>query len=399
MLDVIVAGAGPAGSIAALTLAREGARVLIIDRETFPREKLCGDTVNPGALDLLASLGLTGGPLASGRPLAGMLLSGPRVSVRTLYGPGIVGRAVTRRDLDVWLLEQAIRAGARFEAGVVARAPLVAEAGGRRTVRGLALARRGHQERISRMPANLVIAADGSRSALARGLGLLGTPNRPRRWAFGAYATGIEGTSEVGEMHVRRNAYLGIAPLTDALANVCVVTGSRPEGRGPLDVMRRVIDQDAGLAARFRNAAFIGRPRVLGPLAAETAAPGVEGLLLAGDAAGFIDPMTGDGLHLAIRGALLAAGEGLRALETADFRGSVTRLAEARQQALGTKLRFNRGGAARRRFARGRWTCQFRRGDGTRLDPPPGAVCRRRAQKASGPRPRASDARGQATSP
>jgi flavin-dependent dehydrogenase len=343
VLDVIVVGAGPAGSIAALTLAREGARVLIVDRETFPRDKLCGDTVNPGALDLLESIDLTGGPLASGRPLAGMLLSGPRVSVRALYGSGIVGRAVTRRDLDLWLLEHAIRAGARFEAGVIAREPLIAELGGRRVVRGLALASRGHRERISRMPANLVIAADGSRSSLARGLGLLGTPDRPRRWAFGTYATGVQGTSEVGEMHIRRGAYLGIAPLTDTVVNVCVVTGPRPEGRGALDVMRRVINQDPRLAARFETARFLGRPRVLGPLASDAIAPGVEGLLLAGDAAGFIDPMTGDGLHLAIRGALLAAREALRTLETADFRLSVRRLAEARAQALGAKLRFNRG--------------------------------------------------------
>jgi flavin-dependent dehydrogenase len=193
-----------------------------------------------------------------------MLLSGPRVSVRTLYGSGIAGRVVTRRDLDVWLLEQAIRAGARFEAGLIAREPLTAAVEGRRVVRGLALASRGHPERISRIPATLTIAADGGRSTLARGLGLLATSTRPRRWAFGAYATGVQGTSEVGEMHVRRNAYLGIAPFSDVLANVCVVTGPRPEGRGALDVMRRVIDQDPRLAAPSGTRRSSGA-RVLGP--------------------------------------------------------------------------------------------------------------------------------------
>ena len=112
MFDVIVCGAGPAGAVAATVLARGGARVLMLDRARFPRAKLCGDTINPGALELLASLDLTGGPLASGRPLMGMLLSGPRVSVRTLYGSGVVGRAVTPRDHDVWLHEQAHQAGA-----------------------------------------------------------------------------------------------------------------------------------------------------------------------------------------------------------------------------------------------------------------------------------------------
>ena len=65
MLDVLIAGAGPAGSVAATLLARAGARVLIVDRETFPRDKLCGDTLNPGVVKLLQSIDLWGGPLAT----------------------------------------------------------------------------------------------------------------------------------------------------------------------------------------------------------------------------------------------------------------------------------------------------------------------------------------------
>ena len=342
MLDVIIAGAGPAGSIAALVLARAGARVLIVDRESFPRDKLCGDTLNPGALDLLASLGLSGGPIAQARPLAGMVLSGPRSSVRTLYGSGVTGRALVRRDLDMWLLDQAIRAGARFESGWIARSALVADLYGRPLVRGLALAARGRSETPTRIPAIMTIAADGSRSTVARTLNLIRHPRRPRRWAFGVYASGIADAGEVGEMHVRPGYYLGIAPLTDTLANVCVVTGPRPEGPAPLDVIRRAVAQETTLAARFARAEFVSRVHVLGPLATDTRAPGMQGLLLAGDAAGFVDPMTGDGLHLAMRGAVLAAGEALRAIESGDFAGAVVRLAAARRRVLGTKLRFNR---------------------------------------------------------
>ena len=82
--------------------------------------------------------------------------------------------------------------------------------------------------------------------------------------------------------------------------------------------------------------------RVLGPLAAEVRAPGVPGLLLAGDAAGFIDPMTGDGLHLAMQSAMLAATETLRTLEHGDYRGAVASLSAGRRARLSTKLRFNR---------------------------------------------------------
>jgi flavin-dependent dehydrogenase len=68
----------------------------------------------------------------------------------------------------------------------------------------------------------------------------------------------------------------------------------------------------------------------------------VEGLLLAGDAGGFVDPMTGDGLSLAMRGSQLAALEALRTLESGDFAGAVRRLGEARARAFRSKLRFNR---------------------------------------------------------
>jgi flavin-dependent dehydrogenase len=343
MLDVLIAGAGPAGSIAALVLARAGARVLVVDRETFPREKLCGDTLNPGAIRFLASLGLTGGPLDTARPLAGMIVTGPhRRRVAARYPDRQVGLALTRTEFDEWLLNQAIRAGARFESGLIARRPLLDGSNGRPLVRGLALDRRGAAGESIRMPATMTIAADGRHSAVARSMNLASTPARPRRWAFGVYATGIDGVSDLGEMHVRPDYYLGIAPLPDGVSNVCVVTGPRPQGGSPLEIVRRAIGADADLEGRFACAEFVSGVRVLGPLAVNARAAGVDGLLLAGDAAGFVDPMTGDGLSLAMRGAQLAALETLRTLETGDFAGAVLRLGGARREAFRAKLRFNR---------------------------------------------------------
>src|SRR5688572_28702325 len=225
MLDVLIAGAGPAGSIAALLLARQGARVVLVDRDSFPRDKLCGDTLNPGALDLLASLGLEVGALASAWPLAGMLLTGPRAQVVTRYAGGRTGLALRRRDLDQRLLEQAIAAGVRFEPGLVARRPLIDPASGG-MVRGLVLSRRGTAGEL-RMPAILTIAADGRQSTLARAMGLRRTPS-VRRWAFGAYAQGVRDVGDLGEMHIRAGWYLGIAPVDGTTANVCLVTPPRP---------------------------------------------------------------------------------------------------------------------------------------------------------------------------
>lgn len=341
MLDVIIAGAGPAGSVAAIVLARAGARVLIVDRDTFPRDKLCGDTLNPGVVALLQSLGLWGGPLLNAPALAGMILTGPTERVEGRYPVGVVGRAITRRDLDAWLLEQAVAAGARFEPGEVIRGPLIDDTHDVPVVRGLILAKRG-QSAVTRVPAAMTVAADGRRSVVARALGLSRHPERPRRWAFGVYATGVRDLTDLGEMHIRPGAYLGIAPLPGDLANVCAVTGPRPAGPTPLDVVRQAIAGDSRIAARFEGAKFVGPVRVLGPLAVEVSAPGVAGALLAGDAAGFVDPMTGDGLHLAIRGSILAATEVHRVLESGAFDGAVERLAQARREAFGHKLRFNR---------------------------------------------------------
>ena len=144
MVDVLIAGAGPAGSIAAIRLARAGARVLLVDRARFPRDKLCGDTLNPGALRLLDRAGLRARVEAVSRPLEGMLITGNGgVHVRGTYGRGLFARALTRRVLDQLLVDAAIAAGAQFQDGVRVDGPLVDESGGRATVRGAVLCRTG----------------------------------------------------------------------------------------------------------------------------------------------------------------------------------------------------------------------------------------------------------------
>ena len=340
MLDVLVVGAGPAGSLAAWRLARAGARVVIVDRERFPRPKLCGDTLNPGAVALLDSLGLAGGPLASAPRLAGMLITGPRTSVTARYGPGLAGLAVTRTVFDDWLLQHAIAAGAKFEAGVNVRAANVDTSGATPQVRGVALITRAGAN--VRMPALLTIAADGRASVVARSVRLARHPAAPRRWALGAYLSGVTDLSDLGEMHIRGGSYIGIAPVGGGLANVCVVADRTAVAGKARDVFWTRLRAEPELGGRFASAGLESPVTTTGPLAVNCDAPGMNGLLLAGDAAGFVDPMTGDGLHLAMRGALLAADEALAALERGTAAGAVARLGAARRRALGRKLRFNR---------------------------------------------------------
>lgn len=345
MFDVIVCGAGPAGAIAAGVLAHEGVRVLLVDRATFPRDKLCGDTINPGTLGILQRLGAVGEWADQALRVDGMIVTGPHgARVQGEYGGGRYGLALRRRDLDAALLAWAVREGARVETGVAVRRALVDGTGRAAHVRGIVIA--GGDGRDVRIPAPLVIAADGRHSTIAFGLGLARHPRRPRRWAVGAYFDGVTGVTSFGEMHVRRSRYLGLAAVPAGLVNVCLVTDDRRGFGDPASLLRRAADADSTLRDRFAAARLVSSPAILGPLAVDTSASGMPGLLLAGDAAGFIDPMTGDGLRFAIEGAVLAARVAIDAgaahVPGVHAAGAHVELARRRRRAFQSKWRFNR---------------------------------------------------------
>jgi flavin-dependent dehydrogenase len=349
MLDVVIVGAGPAGAIAGVLLGRAGARVRIVDRATFPRDKLCGDTVNPGTLARLTRLGLAQDIGARGLRVDGMLVTGEHgAAIEGRYPAGRSGRAILRRDLDWLLLQQAVAAGCQFDPGVSVRRAIV-DSRGAPTVRGVVAGVRGGEVEIS---APVTIAADGRHSTLAFGLGLARHPGSPRRWAIGGYyetgvGVGSESTptpSVFGEMHVRRGRYIGVAPVPGGITNVCLVRPSQPgdaELRDPAALLARELARDPLLRDRFAGARLTAPPVVLGPLAVDAGGAGFDGLLLAGDAAGFIDPMTGDGLGFATHGGELAAAAALRALEH-GWSGVHAWLAGERRRAFAGKWRFNR---------------------------------------------------------
>ena len=365
MLDVLIVGAGPAGSVAGAILARAGARVRIVDRATFPRDKLCGDTVNPGTLGRLRALDLASGIDERSLRVDGMRVTGERgVAIEGRYPGGLSGRAITRRDLDWLLLQQAMAAGCQFEPGVAVRRPIVREQGAERSVSGAVISAQGHESTIA---ARVTIAADGRHSTIAFALGLARHPPRPRRWAIGAYFENFMPTvlgsqadgdqvasrlqaddeqvaSRFGEMHVRRGHYIGVAPVPGGLTNVCLVKPSHAGDAAlgdPAALLTAALSHDPLLRDRAAGARLIGSPVVLGPLAVDVRGAAIDGLLLAGDAAGFIDPMTGDGLRFATHGAELSGAAALQTLEH-GWPGVHGRLAAARQRAFGGKWRFNR---------------------------------------------------------
>jgi geranylgeranyl reductase family protein len=326
--DVIVVGAGPSGSVAAMLLARAGVRVRLLDRATFPRDKLCGDTLNPGSLSLLDQWGMAERIRGQALTITGMTVTGPGgEAISADYPGGLTGVSLTRREMDVALVEVAVASGAAFDTGVTVLGPEVA--GGRVT---------GVRTATGTVPARLVIAADGRGSRLASSLRLSRFARAPRRWAYGAYFEGVDGLSSHGEMHIRGGGYIGVAPLPGGIANACVVR-TNPRG-SQAQVIEQALAADPLLGERFARARVISPTTVLGPLAIDASAAGCPGLLLAGDAAGFVDPMTGDGLRFALSGGALAADAALR--ELASGVPAWRSLDAARASAFTAKWRVNR---------------------------------------------------------
>ena len=158
-VDVVVVGGGPAGSTAALVLARGGARVALVDKTTFPRDKACGDLVGPRGLAVLESLGLA--PPAC-RKVGEMVVVGPtgrRVLLPARAGYTYPGHAVAIRRLhfDAWLRDAAVAAGAEPVTGRVAG------------VRGTSV----ELDDGRRLDADVLIGADGASSAVAVAAGLV----------------------------------------------------------------------------------------------------------------------------------------------------------------------------------------------------------------------------------
>jgi flavin-dependent dehydrogenase len=239
------------------------------------------------------------------------------------------------------LLQAAARAGAQVETGVAVRDALIDDAAGRRVVRGVKTGSNGSSRELT---ARVTIAADGRGSPLARSLGLSRPATRPRRWAIGVYFEHSGERASFGEMHIRRGRYIGVAPIPGGVVNVCLVKASGaadPDLRRPEAAIRRELEADPLLRDRFAGARLARAPIVLGPLAVDAMGRSIDGLVTAGDAAGFIDPITGDGLRFAARGGELAALAALRALEH-GWPGVHAWLFAERREAFGMKWRFNR---------------------------------------------------------
>jgi geranylgeranyl reductase family protein len=342
--DVVIVGAGPAGSVAAAALARRGRDVLLLDRAGFPRDKPCGDGIPPGTVEILDELGMSAALReVAFHPIRGIRLVSPlgrdwQVHLESRRPPADFFIA-PRLTLDDLIRRHAVACGAEFRSWPVHSLLTDGErvVGVRAVIDGV----------NSAIPARVVIGADGATSVVARALRGDRAPACDRAVAIRAYVDGIQTVPHTVELHWYRGyapGYGWIFPTGPSSANVGVIVRSdRFKRRGVplvalLDRFMRARDVRDRLDT---NASVRGTATWQLPYATpRTRTRAFDGALLIGDAGRLVDSLTGEGIHAAVASATIAADVVDRALARGDASRSALAEFDARcERKLGPLIR------------------------------------------------------------
>jgi len=304
--DVIVVGAGPGGSAAACSLAEQGFRVLLLDREVFPREKICGDGIAPRAVHSLYRLGLRDeieGRFRRTRGIRFYASRGGLTEVRYPMGSRFPdhGYVIPRRDLDSILLARAESLGAEVMQGSRVTG-LLPQRGGR--IPGVRVECGGEE---SELRGRFIVGADGPSSLVGRELGLLRDDPLYLGVSVRSYMTGVSGISDFLEIYPEDAIMPScgwIFPVDGETANVGVGFMLYARRRRRIN-LNRVFDDFRTLtrhaAPKLRDAEPRGRLRgAMLRVGMGGAVPRRLNVLLVGDAASLTNPISGEGITYAL---------------------------------------------------------------------------------------------------
>ncbi|HEV8373897.1 MAG TPA: geranylgeranyl reductase family protein, partial [Actinomycetota bacterium] len=316
---------GPGGAATAFHLARGGARVLLCEKQSYPREKVCGDGLTPRAVAQLDAMGLRDEYRSWSRS-AGLKVHGGGHVVELpwpeLTGLPSFGLARPRTDFDELLARTAERAGAKLWAGTEVVGPLVEHG----LVRGAVVRREGEDPVDVR--AEVVVAADGASSRFAQALGLSRDEQRPIGVAMRQYYRTERDTDPWIDsyLELRRGndllpGYGWVFPLADGTVNVGVGLLNTSAHFGNLNYKQLLRDwvPTVGPEWGFTADDAVAKPRSAPlPMGASRHPPLHRGVLFVGDAAGLVNPFNGEGIDYAMESGQLAAEVGLAVLESGD---------------------------------------------------------------------------------
>jgi len=356
--DLAIVGAGPAGTTAAMYAIRHGLRAIVVDRATFPRDKICGDALGGKSMSVLDELGLVGDvERLQGAEINHVILSSPahidlRVDMRDKehYDP-LTGRhvpmrgfVIRRETFDDYLVQEARNRGAEVVEGFTVKDMLCDETGAVVGITGTR-SKGGPTEDIR---ARVVLGCDGFNSIVARKTGLYELDPPHSIVALRCYYEGVEGLSDL-ELHFVdevRPGYFWIFPMEDGRANIGIGMVHSTMKRKGVD-LRLALEQVIGrapFAERFRHARPLEKPMGWNlPVGSKQRPAHGAGFLLLGDAAGLIDPFSGEGIGNAFysaRIAVAACAEAIREGNTSA--GSLRRYEDRLWEALGDELKVSR---------------------------------------------------------
>jgi menaquinone-9 beta-reductase len=312
--EVAIVGGGPAGAAVAARLASAGHEVVLFERFREPRWRACGVYASPRTRARLSALGLSGSQLGRLiRPISAMNVESARGGrCRLDYSSHGGACGIDRVRLDRELLDLAAVAGAFVSEGVVVRSlkPVCAASAATR----LSVSGELGQETWT---ANLVVGADGPGSMVARAFGVARGSTHFRRAGLTVHhpdpAAPAPAVAMEARMVIGRGWYCGIAPVPRERVNIGIVVAegmlraALAERRGPQGVVRDVLESIGGSREPWRDATASDDVAVALPLVHRVTRRAGGGFLLVGDAAGFIDPLSGEGLHRALVSAELGA--------------------------------------------------------------------------------------------
>ena len=323
--DVVVVGAGPGGSATAQALAEAGLDVLLLEKSSFPREKVCGDGLTPRAVKTLLDMGIDTSPANGFIRNRGLRIIGGDVKIE-LPWPELAswpdyGLVRPRLDFDELIARAAQQAGARLQEHSTVTGPLLDPAG--RVIGVTAKVGPDKVETTYRAP--LVIAADGSSARLALQLGVTKRDDRPMGVAVRRYFTSPRHDDDMLESWLELRA-----PNGDLLPGYGWVfgvgDGTSNVGLGILNTTKAWQDTDyKKLMARWTGSMptewQYDDEHATGPVRGGALPMGfnrqphyTRGLLLVGDAAGAVNPFNGEGIAYAMESGRLAAEIAVQAL-------------------------------------------------------------------------------------